>query len=896
MLQRNIFVVVALVATGSVTIANAQTDAEWNPAINGGDGSTYSDAANWDINAVPINNGTTYNVDIPGSNSVIFDAFVSGDTVSTFMLGTGSTFTVNPGLTYNVLGATMINGRINVNNSTFSAPSATATFGGVPYLFADNSGSIVSGAASWSATYSGSQTVIRSDNATIALATLGSLALNDSYAYDTRTYTVHARNGGAINLSGLASASSNDLLRFLVESTGSIDLTSLTTTSNVQFDIEVATQLLPALNTANNTQFIARSGNTITANAMTDQNGGSVTLETNAVFNATAMQQMRNTTVSAQNGSTFNAPALTDVQGSTFNLDPGFTFTTGLLNNVDSARFFVSGGLNYAGVSATAMTSSFNASQTVLRASGNGSQLNLSSLTELTVNDQYIYDTRTYTVHGTDNGVVNLSGLTSASSNDLLQFLIDSDGDIVLTNLNTTSNVRFDVDRSATPYNLPALTQANGAQFDVGSNTTVSANAMTDHVGGTTNLQTEATLNATSLQSMRNVTFTAATNAEFNAPALTDVQGSTFHLDPGFKFTTGSLASVDGARFFISGGLNFASINDTSMTNSHNGSQTVLQADGNGSVLDLSSLSQLTINDQYIYDVRTYTVLASAGGKVDLSNVDTVSTNDKILFHVQSQSTVDLSSLQAVGAGQYEFRVEAEGTLLLGDFTVTNNTTFNINDVTSNVVIGGSLLLDSPAAFNVATGGGVSVAGNFSFAITDETAFQSDDGILTMNGTGTFGNPQFLEVGGQDLGLPGTDFGAAADAFDPFVAIGDNGNFNLGKLVVGVDGQPATVVELIDAIDNGNRLSPEALYLPGLGGDGLEIFGGSSLNIESINVYAFLDGEWVHLNSLFSGSITQIALSSVVSDPEANGFIVIPEPTTIALFGLTGLLVFRWRQ
>ena len=896
MSSKNIFGAAALIAVSVVSVGFAQTDAQWNPAINGGDGSTYSDAANWDINAVPINNGTTYNVDIPGSNNVLFDAFVSGDTVGTFVLGTGSTFTVNPGLTYNVLGAAMVNGRINVNNSTFSAPSATTMFGGAPYLFADNSGSISIAAPSWSATYSGSETVIRADNATIAMTTLGSLALNDNYAYGIRTYTVHARNGGSIDLSNLVSASSNDLLRFLVESNGSIDLTNLTTTNNVQFDIGVAMQSLPALTIANGTQFIVRSGNTISANVMTDQNGGSVTLETNSIFNAITMQQFRNATLSAQGGATFNAPALTDVQGSTFTLDPGFTLTTGSLNNVDSARFFVSGGLSYAGVTATAMNSSFDGTQTVLQASGAGSQLNLPSLTQLNVNDQYAYGVRTYTVHGTDGGVVNLSGLTSASSNDLLQFLIDANGDIALTNLNTTSNVRFDVDRPATPYDLPALSQADGTQFEVGSGTTLSANAMTGHVGGRTNLQTNATLNATSLQTMRNVVFTASSDATFNAPALTDVQGSTLNLDPSFTFITGPLANVDGARFFISGGLNFAAVTDTVMVNSHDGNQTVLQADGNGSVLDLSSLSQLTINDQYAYGVRTYTVLASAGGKVDLSNVDTVSTNDKILVHAQSQSTIDLSSLQAVGGGVYEFRVEAEGTLLLGDFTVTNSTTFNINDVTSNVVIGGSLLLDSPAAFNVATGGGVSVAGNFSFAITDETAFQSDDGILTMNGTGTFGNPQYLEVGGQDLGLPGTDFGVGGDAFDPFVTIGDNGNFNLGKLVVGVDGSPATVVELIDAIDNGNRLSPEALYLPGLGGDGLEIFGGSSFNIESINVYAFLDGEWVHLNSLFAGGITQIALSSVISDPEANGFIVIPEPTTIALFGLGGLALLRRRR
>jgi len=240
--------------------------------------------------------------------------------------------------------------------------------------------------------------------------------------------------------------------------------------------------------------------------------------------------------------------------------------------------------------------------------------------------------------------------------------------------------------------------------------------------------------------------------------------------------------------------------------------------------------------------------------------------------------------LQAVGAGAYEFRVEAEGTLLLGDFTVTNNATFTINDATSVVDVAGSLLLDGPSVFDVATGGGVRVGGNFSFATQAETAFGCDDGILAMAGAGTWAAPQWLEVGGQDLGVPTT----------PGVVPGDNGNFAVGKLVIGRLGQ-ATVVELVDAIDNGNRGSWEALYLPGFGGDGLELFGGSSLNIGSLNVYAFLDGQWVHLNALFTGGVTSIDFGTLVSDPEADGTIVIPEPATAMLLA-PALLILRRRR
>ena len=158
-----------------------------------------------------------------------------------------------------------------------------------------------------------------------------------------------------------------------------------------------------------------------------------------------------------------------------------------------------------------------------------------------------------------------------------------------------------------------------------------------------------------------------------------------------------------------------------------------------------------------------------------------------------------------------------------------------------------------------------------------------DDGILKMLGTGTFAAPQFLEVGGEDLGI--------LDPNDPTAIPGTDGNFAIGQLVIG-DPNQATVVELLDAIDNGNGPGLEALYLPGFGGDGLRMFGGSRLIIESINVYAFLDGSWIHLNSLFGGGVTSIPLSDLVSDPEANGFIGIPEPATLAL-GLLALTGWR---
>ncbi len=163
---------------------------------------------------------------------------------------------------------------------------------------------------------------------------------------------------------------------------------------------------------------------------------------------------------------------------------------------------------------------------------------------------------------------------------------------------------------------------------------------------------------------------------------------------------------------------------------------------------------------------------------------------------------------------------------------------------------------------------------------------------LVMDGVAT----QTLEVAGTDLGLS-----AVA------------GNFGIGQLVVGQVGQ-ATTVQLVDVINNGNGSPGEALYLYGLGGpDGLRILGGSTLDINSLNVYAYQGGGWVDLNALidadggtsalsmsYDGGTIQRTLPESLGAPLVIGEVpnAVPEPSSFALLvvGLLGMLSCRPRR
>jgi len=149
-------------------------------------------------------------------------------------------------------------------------------------------------------------------------------------------------------------------------------------------------------------------------------------------------------------------------------------------------------------------------------------------------------------------------------------------------------------------------------------------------------------------------------------------------------------------------------------------------------------------------------------------------------------------------------------------------------------------------------------------------------GIINMPASGL----HFLEVAGLDYG-PTTPPAAA------------NGNFGFGRLVIGTS-LTASIVQLLDLADNGNRGAnlPEALYIYGVGqGTSLEslvLQGGSMLFMDNINVYVRENGNWIWLNSLFGPSQSVVAWG--------NGFLHLPSPGAVAVFGLAGLAVSRRRR
>ena len=779
-----ILAIAALLIHAPPTFA-AQLTATWN---GNGDGVSYNDAANWDVGVVPINGADTYVVVIPASTAVTFDVPGTGHEVFQLTLGNGATLTMNAGRDLNVLDQASVGGRVTTDNGTFTAGAAATMFTGTrPTLSASGGGQISLGASSLSGSYSGSQTILLSTgiNSELDLASLTSLVANDVTS-GTDSLTVRASNDGTIDLSAVTSASSNDLIVFHWQTGGSIDLAALLSTAGVRFDVDIPSVTLSSLQSADRTIFDVAAGQTLTAPALTNV--------TNATFTLAP-------------GATFTANNLTDVQSSTISLSPDRTLQTGTLTNINGSRFLLSDGAAFSNVSATSYTGSFVNSQVFLEADGSGSSLNLSTLQSIVAND-VTSGTDSLTVRASNDGAIDLSAVTSASSNDLIDFHWQTGGSIDLAALLSTAGARFDVD--IPNVMLPNLQTADRTVFDVAAGQTLTAPALTN---------------------VANATFTLAPGATFTANTLTDVQSSTISLSPDRTLQTGTLTNIDGSRLLLSDGAAFSNVSATSYTGSFVGSQVFLEADGNGSSLDLSTLQSMVANDTTT-GTDTLTVRASNGGAIDLSSLASAASNNILALQAVSGGHIDLAGLRS--ANGVALRAESGGTIDAGRIKPGDDVDLSVTDLNSTIDFAGSVLLGPTSTATVSNGGELSLVESFRFEATSESNLQLDAAIVRLKGTGG----QLLEVGGEDLGVDGAT----------------SGNFGIGQLVIGQTAQ-RTSVDLIEVIDNGNRGGgTEALYLFGLGGpDGLRILNDSALILNGINVYAWdaVAGQQVHLNSLF---------------------------------------------
>jgi len=511
-------------------------------------------------------------------------------------------------------------------------------------------------------------------------------------------------------------------------------------------------------------------------------------------------------------------------------------------------------------------------------AGGADSVLDLSSLQSLTAGfNDGDEDYNIQQIRAWDGARIDLSGVQTvtapaqrdSSDDDRLDFIVSGGGEIDLSGLRTINSAgygrtRLDI-RNAT-IRLDSLVSADRVWFDLNHGDgpgQVEAPSLQTLTNSSIDTQVGVSLNWPSLVRLTSVPLSLADGASFVAEALTQFDGSSSYvtITPLRTFTTGGLEHVNNARFHVRDGATWGVVTGDFAADSYSSTgvwsrtgqvynrdatytHDLFTAGGADSVLDLSSLQSLTagFNDGD-EDYNIQQIRAWDGARIDLSGVQTVtapaqrdsSDDDRLDFIVSGGGEIDLSGLRTInsaGYGRTRLDLSTGGHVILGDLVKTDRVDFRVNDMASSLRVEGNLNLWSSSSVAAALLSRVEITHSLLFHHTDESKIGWDDAYVHMCGTGL----QMLEIGGQDNGLP-TDFGGS-------------GNFGIGQLTVGDPDRPTTV-ELVDMVDNGNREEGrETLYLYGLGinEDGLVIHEGSKLIVDYLDAYAWMDGQWVHLN------------------------------------------------
>jgi len=797
-------------------LAGSDTDITWT---GGGDGSSWSDPLNWDLVLVPANDlGQTFNVFLNTNQTYVFDLDDPTE-ITDLSTAPSGTLAINRGHSLSVLDDAFIRGGITVQNSTFSATAAGASFAGGTIdlrLQATGGGTIAIAGTGFTTNSIGN--FVNADASTIDLSSVTECSIVN--AGGTPEHAVIASNGGLVDLSSLSTVtnlSSDDPLVFRYRSGGMIDLTNLTETISsggpITFDLDSISLELPNLQDAQGARFVLPVASSVSL---------------------PALLTFTNASIDLAESSSLSAPMLQDVTGSFIELGGGQTFTTGMLVEIDGAGFALSGGAAV-DVAATAWRGSRTGS--LFSATGSTTVLDLGSLQMLTVDN--LGGTPTRTIRATAGGVVDLSGLElieQTSTDDVLEIIADPGSLVDLSGLTQTISAGGPIRiRTSDDLTLPILGSAEQLELESLAGATISCPALTTLTGG--------------------AIAELGPGGSVNAPLLTDVRGTTIDLDGVDTLVTGPLSSIDDATILLSAG---AGVNVTATDYRILSTGTRFRASGPTTVLDLSSLESIT-NPNFGGTPTIVATVATAGGTIDFSGVVSMTnegSSDRIVHQVDGGGRLDLSGLvQTVlpSTGAFRFIASGAGSELdLGSFSTFESAvelrlTSGVDCRLGGLGVTGNG--DVVAAADVDGRPLVTLAGAVRPTTQDESAFRVGQLRLLMTEEASFE-------------AASADEGAMAPTVD---------SFELGELTVDIpagasSGGDATVVVFVDNIDNGNRgKAREAIYVTGFdGGDGIPALNGATLVLNGLDLYVFEAGAWINL---------QNGLPAVGPVPFKDGFV-----------------------
>ncbi len=722
----------------------------------------------------------------------------------------------------------------------------------------------------------------------------GTLRLADGHNYTGASYDAYLRTNGNVTLNGSGEIQfASSLSNFILETASSDTLTvgnaqTITTTSGGVGNIYVATtnEGLIEANAGTITLASRNKNNNAVIQAI---NGGVLNVNSIAINNNTAEIKLDSTSTVNLNSASLTGGDIVGVAGAGGNLNIG-----GTTNLTDVHLGNVTTNINH----------------------GDNLVLNNTITNDgvLRLADGHNYTGPSYDAYLRTNGNVTLDGsgeIQFASSR--ANFILETTSSDILTvgsaqTIKTTTGGNGSIyvattnkgliEANAGTITLASRNKNNDAIIRAKTGGTININSITvDNSGGDIQIETGSTLNLNSA-TLQGGTLSGGGTANTGGTALlngvtTDLTINSNHGDnlriSNTVTNNGNIVLADGHNY--TGSSYDAYLRTEGNATLAGNGQITFASNRNNFILESAATDTLTIGSN-----QTITTTAGSRGYVYVNTVNQgrIDANGGTLY-LSSRNKTNDGVMAASNNGLLSVSVDVDGNggwdanagrVLLNagvDATTTGFTQIRNGgeiELNGNRLGTGDFTIDNSGILDV-NSGLVSVAGDFSFALTNEANWQwSTNTNLELTGgfaatTSNWNQWASLEIGGIDLGT------------DPANHVGDpagfnNGNFYLPELIIGAGAH----IFLADNINNGNRGGlfghSEALFV-----DRLVLSDSNSiLNLNGLNIY---------YNTLV-GDSGQIIDQTVVLTAFNSANVPVPAAWGLMLSGLLILLNSRRKR
>ncbi|MEM8679379.1 MAG: Calx-beta domain-containing protein, partial [Planctomycetota bacterium] len=569
----------------------------------GGDGLSWSDPLNWDSDQLPVDADEVI-IDLPGSDPTI--EYSSGS-LSLASLTSQEALHLRGG-TLTVTGIGQINANLTIDDANLVADGPSAVVAATSStslveatLRALNGGSLSVPATSFANGSSGNSTLeAEGAGSVLDLSSISTL----SGGGFIRTLYIRAEQGGLVDLSGLNEITGGATHLIATDAGSRLDvsqLTSFTDTNGNRASLITPTQ-----------------GGEVDMPMLTDLTSVDLTLDATGIVSTAQIQKLELGSVLVS-GQHLDLSGVDSFRLSDLELRDGGTADISNVTDIDGASFEVFDGVTLTVPVPTTTYAALAETNTVFRANGVGSVLDLSAMATMS-GGGFI---RTHFIDAESGGLVNLSGLTEITGG-ATHILADGMGSRVelpiLTTFTDTNGNRSSLmsPSAGGTIDAPLLTTLTSVDILVQPMGTLATSQMTSFSSG------EMKVDGTHVE----------------LPQLTNFSNSSLLLCNGGTANVPNVSAIDGASFEVYDGVTLSLPSATSYVGQSNNT-TRFRAQGPGSRLELSGVTTLSGGSF----ISTLFIDATDGGVVDLGGLSEITGGATNVLAQDAGSVVDFSMM-----------------------------------------------------------------------------------------------------------------------------------------------------------------------------------------------------------------------------------------------------------